>query len=146
MILRGLAGVLIGLAYGLLVGFVVFLLTRIGLDRNSSSSLMLIDPVGLAWLATVIAALITGICGALVGLIVGLVGCDKRKAAKVGFISGLIVLGLLLISSLSLESLVPHSLSDVIGRLVMVAVLPFGIALMSMLVAIVGAQLKPYDL
>ena len=33
MILRGLAGLLIGVAYGMLVGAGVFLLTRMGLDR-----------------------------------------------------------------------------------------------------------------
>ena len=84
--LRGLAGVLIGVVYGLLVGVVVFLLTRIGLDTENPGPLIMIDPVGMAWLATVMSALITGVCATLLGLIVALAGVRKTKAATIGFI------------------------------------------------------------
>ena len=99
LILRGLAGVLIGVVYGLLVGVVVFLLTRIGLDTEHPGPLIIINPVGMARLATVMSALISGVFATLLGLIVGLVGVRKTKAATIGFISGLVVFFLLSIDS-----------------------------------------------
>ena len=142
IILRGLAGVLIGVVYGLLVGLVVFLLTRIGLDTEHPGPLIIIDPVGMAWLATVMSALITGVCATLLGLIVGLAGVRKTKAATIGFISGLVVFFLLSINS----HLVPSSLRDWITLFVTLAVLPCGLALISLLVAIVTARLKSFDI
>jgi len=145
MILRGLAGVLIGVAYGLLVSAVVFLLTRIGLDRAHPGPLIP-NAVEMAWFVTVMAGLITGVCGTLVALVVGLSGVDKAKAAGIGFSMGLLALALLSIDSCSGRDLVNTSWRDMLDLLVTLIILPLGLALMSVLVAVVAAWLKPYDL
>jgi hypothetical protein len=65
MVLRGAAGVLIGVFYGLLVFVLVYPLTHIGLDYEHPGPLIP-DTVGWANLATFIAGLIAGAAGALV--------------------------------------------------------------------------------
>jgi len=129
---------LIGASYGLLVGVLVFLVTRIGLEPQQSSSLIMLDPVGLAWIGTVLSALITGICGVLVGLIVGLWRINKSKAAAIGTGIGLVVVALISLDTLS----APPSLSELVSLLGVVAILPVGLALMALLVAVVSARLK----
>lgn len=136
MIIRGLAGVIIGLAYGSLVSGVVFLLTRIDLNKPRSGMIML-DPV-VAWIAIILSGLIAGVCGALVGLIVGMARLDKAKAATVGFFTGLLVFALL---SLSTGPSPPGSLRQWIELFVAIAILPIGVALTGMIVAIVTRRL-----
>ncbi|HJX90336.1 MAG TPA: hypothetical protein VJ372_07565, partial [Pyrinomonadaceae bacterium] len=68
MILRGLIGVILGVTYGGLVGVLMFLRTHIGLDRDHPGALIP-NAIEMAWLVTVMSGVITGICGALVGLV-----------------------------------------------------------------------------
>lgn len=91
MILRALAGVLIGVVYGLLVGVIVYRLTHIGLDYEHPGPLIIIDPISMARFTTVVSALFTGFCAAMLGLITGLTGVRRTQAAIIGFFSGLIV-------------------------------------------------------
>ena len=142
MIIRGLVGVLIGAAYGALVGVIVFLITRIGLEPERSSSLIMLDPIALAWLGTILAALVTGICGILIGLVVGLWGTSKTNAAKIGLGVGLLVIASLFVA----DPHAPRSFSDFVGTCVVILILPVGLALMSALVAVAAERLKPYDL
>ena len=140
MIIRGLAGVLIGLAYGVLVSALVFLLLRPDLVKPASTLLIMPDPVALAWLGVWIAGIIAGVCAVVVGLVVGLAGMGKRKAAITGVVTGLLVLlGFFAIAFGSGD--VPHRLQDWIGLLVMIAILPVGLALTGMVVAIVSDKL-----
>jgi len=132
MVLRGAAGVLIGVFYGLLVFVLVYPLTHIGLDYEHPGPLIP-DTVGWANLATFIAGLIAGAAGALVGLIVGLVGPRRRNAAIIGFIGGLVVLALITVPFE--PSIIPSTRRDALSLLVTVIVLPVGLSLMSMLVA-----------
>ena len=141
MILRGLLGVFIGVSYGGLVGVLMFLLTRIGLDRTHPGPLIP-NAIEMAWLVTVMSGIITGVSGALVGLVVGLSGVDKAKAAGIGFSIGLLVFALLSIDSWSARGLFNISWEDLLTLLT----LPIGLAVMSVLVAVVAARLKPYDL
>lgn len=138
MILRGIAGIIIGIAYGFLVSVVVFLLTRNVFDDTNSSP-MFGDPVALRWVATVLSGLIAGGCAALVGLVVGLAGLNKTKAAITGFVTGLLALGLVYINSLSGPP--PTSLHDWIGLFVTIAILPIGVALTGMVAAIVTPRM-----
>jgi hypothetical protein len=140
MVIRGLIGLLIGAAYGLVVTGVVFLLTRIGLDYEHPGPLIP-NTVEFARLVTVMAGLIAGVCGAVVGFIVGLLGVEKAKAAKGSFITGA-----LLFLFMFLSTSMPTALSHWISLLVTLAVLPFGMALVGIVVAIVAARLKPFDL
>ena len=132
MVLRGFVGVLIGVFYGLLVYVLVYPLTHIGLDYEHPGGLIP-DAVGWADLDTLFAGIIAGAAGALVGLIVGLVGPRKLNAGIIGFIGGLVVL--LLITVPFQQSLIPASRRDVINLLVTVILLPVGLSLMSILVA-----------
>jgi hypothetical protein len=141
MIFRGLAGVLTGVAYGFLVSVVVFLLTRIDLDETHSSA-SFGDPVALAWFATVISGLIAGVCAALVGLVVGMAGLGRGKAAMIGFLTGLLALGLLSMNSWSAP--LPTSLHDWIALFVAIAILPIGVAMTGMVVAIITDRLQAW--
>ena len=141
MILRGLIGVILGLIYGGLVGVLMFLLTRIGLDRAHPGPLIP-NAIEMAWFITVMSGVITGVSGALVGLVVGLSGVDKAKAAGIGFSIGWLVFALLSINSWSARVIFNISWENLLTLLT----LPIGLALMSVLVAVVAARLKPYDL
>jgi hypothetical protein len=145
MILRGLAGIFIGATYGVLVGAVMFLRTRIGLDRAHPGPLIA-NAIEMAWFVTVMAGLITGVCGTLVGLAVGLSGVDKARAAGIGFSVGLLVLAPLSINDWSAWDLLNASWRTRLDLFVMLTIRPIGLALMSMFVAVVTARLKPYDL
>ena len=146
MILRALAGVLIGVVYGLLVGVVVYPLTHIGLDYEHPGPLIIVDPISMARFTTVMSALFTGFCAAVLGLITGLTGVRKTKAATIGFFSGLIIFFLLVLFSLFIGSpLMPSSSREWLTLLITLAVLPFGLAFVSWLVANVTALLKSLD-
>lgn len=127
------------MTYGVLVGVVMFLLTRIGLDRAHPGPLIP-NAIEMAWFVTVMSGVITGVCGILVGLVVGLSGVDKGKAAGIGFSIGLLVYAVLSIDSWSARGLF-NSISwrDLL-------MFPIGLALVSVLVAVVAARLKPHDL
>ena len=144
MIIRGIAGVLIGALYGALVTLVVFLLTRIGLERDEPTSLIMMSPEGLAWLATVLAGVTASITGMLLGLIVGLTGVTPGKGAIIGLIVGLVMVGVMVINFS--DTILPRSLKDAVATLVTIMIFPVGLALMSLTVAFVGQLLKPYDL
>jgi len=134
MIVRGLRGIGIGIAYGFLVSVVVFLLTRIGLDKTPSGVIPF-DPVALAWLAVVISGFIAGVSAAFVGAVVGMARLGKRMGATVGFFTGLLVCGLVSMNSWSGPP--PRTLHDWIALLVTIAILPIGLALTGTVVAIV---------
>jgi hypothetical protein len=141
MILRGLLGIIIGVSYGGLVGVLMFLLTRIGLDRVHPGPLIP-NAIQMAWWVTVMSGVITGVSGALVGLVVVLSGVDKAKAAGIGLGIGLLVFALLSIDSWAARGLFDISWENLLTFLT----LPIGLAVMSVLVSIVAARLKPYDL
>ena len=128
MIVRCVAGIIIGIAYGSLVSVVVFLLMSIGLDETNSSA-MFGDPVALRWVATLVS-------GVLVGLVVAVADLGKGKAAITGFVTGLLALGLISINSWSTPH--PMSLRDWIGLFVATVILPFGLALTGIVAAIVN--------
>src|SRR5689334_1598815 len=139
MLLRGLAGIIIGVAYGFLVGLVVFLLTRIGLkEQTETAGMIMFDPRALAWLATLLAGTIAGVCAAVAGLIVSLALMGKRKAAITGLITGLLPIIFLFLAFWTN----PRSWRDWIDFLVMIAILPVGVALMGVVVSIVAEKLN----
>jgi len=136
MIIRGLAGVFIGIAYGVLVSGVVFLLLRPDLVKPASGLLIMIDPVAMAWIGVAASGIITGLCAVVIGLIVGMAGLGKAKAAILGFLIGLLVFGLLNINAGPRG--LPQTLLEWITLLVITAILPVGLALTGMVVSIVG--------
>jgi hypothetical protein len=138
MIVRGVTGAIIGIAYGFLVAVVLFLLMRPDLQQHNSG-LIMIDTVALAWFAVGLAGAVAGICAGVVGLIVGIARLGKGKAAKVGFLAGLLPLGLAFIASGVPH--VPTSAHDWIGFFASIAILPVGVALTGIVVAIVADRL-----
>jgi hypothetical protein len=85
--LRVVVGVVVGLAYGVLVGGVMFLLD----DRDHSGALIL-DYSELFRFLTLLAMIISGSAGALVGSMVTLLMVGKIKAGMIGFSIGLVVI------------------------------------------------------
>ncbi|PYS69061.1 MAG: hypothetical protein DMF69_18150 [Acidobacteria bacterium] len=85
--LRVVVGVVVGLGYGVLVGGVMFLLD----DRDHSGALIL-DYSELFRFLTLLAMIISGSAGALVGLIVTIFIVGKIKAGIIGFSIGLVVI------------------------------------------------------
>jgi len=140
MIIRGLAGALIGIAYGVLVSAVVFLLLRPDLVKPDSGLMIMIDPVAMAWIGVAVSGIVTGLCAVVVGSIVGAAGLGKAKAAVMGFVLGLVVFVLLDMSSGSRG--LPQTLHDWIGLFVITAILPVGLALTGMVVSIVSDKLR----
>ena len=142
LILRGAAGLLLGIPYGLLVWVVYYPITHLGLDYEHPGPLIP-NTVEFAALANFMVALIAGVIAALVGLIIGLVGTRKRTAAVIGFIAGLVLLGINYIPLR--EEAVASSLRYIIALAIEAALFPFGLALMSVLVAAISAQLKRWE-
>lgn len=139
-IIRGLAGILIGVAYGFLVAGVVFLLLRPDLAKPGSGLLIMLDPVAMAWLGVTLSGIVTGICGVVDGLIIGIACLSKRNAAIVGVVTGFLVH---VIFAIFLGPIgVPATLQDWISFLVMIAILPVGLALLGLFVSIVAHDLR----
>ena len=139
MLIRGLAGLLIGAAYGFLIYGILFLLIRPDLMKPESG-LMLISSAAMAWIGILFSAIIAGVCGALVGLIVGLTRLRSSKAAVLGFAIGLFALGVVIISSGPVHG--PISLREWMEILVSIAILPIGLGLIGLVVAIVADRLN----
>ncbi|HSE18754.1 MAG TPA: hypothetical protein VLB46_16980 [Pyrinomonadaceae bacterium] len=87
----------------------------------------MLDSRALAWFGVMISGVIAGVCAAVVGLVVGLAKLDKAKAAIMGLATGLLVLSLFEISFGSPRP--PNNPRQWIELLVMIAILPVGLAL-----------------
>lgn len=143
MLIRALAGLLIGASYGVLVFGIEFLRIRPDLVK-SNAGMIIIGSAGLAWLAVYIGAIIAGVCGALVGLIVGLARLSSRNAAVLGFATGfLLFVGLSLSSGPPRLPTSPHEWAE---TLVLFAILPLGLGLLGCVAAIVGERLSRFGL
>jgi len=134
MIIRGVAGVVIGIVYGCLVGVAVFLLVRPDLQQHGSG-LILIDPVAMGWFLVGGAAVVAGTTAGLAGLIVGLARLSKGKAAAIGFLIGLLPLVLTYVAFGPPG--VPNSVPDWMDLFVTTAIQPVGVAFTAIVVAIV---------
>ena len=140
-VLRGLAGLLTGALYGLFVGAVMFLLTYD--DRYTPYPGPLIPNKNeVARIATDVAAVIAGMCGALVGLAVGLSGVGRGRAAGIGFGLGLVVMTLLLANDNPLPALVRGDWVAWRGVLMYLALLPCGLSLTGVAVSFVTGMLR----
>jgi hypothetical protein len=91
MILRGLAGLIIGIGYGILMGALTFLMWRITHDPAYPGP-MIPDDNGWRLIATISATATAGVCGALVGLLVSLTSARKGRGGVMGLAVGVVVL------------------------------------------------------
>ena len=140
LLLRGLIGLLIGSSYGVLVWKITLYTNMRGVDPAHPGG-MIPDAVGMAELNALIAGALTGITGAVSGLIVGLARFNPRKAAWVG--GGIGLLAQLLLMLDFMDSRVwraPHFfLRELFSGLVM---FPVGAAAVSVLVALAVKRIK----
>ena len=139
-VLRGLIGLLIGSSYGVLVWKITLYTNMIGVDPAHPGPLIP-DKVGMAQLVALLAGVLTGICGAVSGLIVGLARFNPRKAAWVGGGIGLLAQVLLTLPSLNSSVLRAPSffLRDLFSGLVM---FPVGVGAVSVLVALAVKRIE----
>jgi hypothetical protein len=139
-LLRGLIGLLIGSSYGVLIWKITSYTNMIGVDPAHPGPLIP-DQVGMARLLAFLAGAITGICGAVSGLIVGLAGFNQRKAVWVGGGIGLLAEALLTLPSL--DSSVFRApglfLRDLFSLSLM---LPVGVGVVGLLVSVVVNRFK----
>src|SRR4030095_7287548 len=139
-LLRGLIGLLIGSSYGVLIWKITSYTNMIGVDPAHPGPLIP-DQVGMARLLAFLAGAITGICGAVSGLIVGLAGFNQRKAGWVGGGIGLLAEALLTLPSL--DSSVFRApglfLRDLFSLSLM---LPVGVGVVGLLVSVVVNRFK----
>ena len=97
MILRGLAGLLVGSGYGLVVGTVTFFLVWLTSNRPGP---MIPDNTGWGELVLTYATFSAGLCGAVVGLVVGLTGAGKVRATIIGGAIGLMIFSFFMLEPL----------------------------------------------
>jgi len=142
MIIRGLAGLILGLGYGLLAGALTYLVYFVTVD---SPGPMIPDNYGWAKLVAVYATVICGVCGALVGLVVGLSGVGKARAAMIGSALGLVVSLPFLFSSWNAGARLSGPLwKEFFSALLFLFLLfPVGLTLTGIVVSVVGRKLKP---
>ena len=134
---------ILGAAYGLLVGAVMFLVTYE--DRYTPYPGPLIPNKNeVARIVTTLAALIAGTCGALVGLTVGLSGLGRGWAAASGFGAGLALMLLLLWFDNPWPALIRGNWVAWRGVLLYLLLLPCGLALTGAAVSSVVRLFRPH--
>ena len=140
VLLRGLIGLLIGGCYGILIWKITSYTSMIGVDRAHPGPLIP-DAVGMARLLAFLAGLITGSCGAVAGLVVGLAALKPRKAAWVAGSIGLLFQLLLMLPSLD-SSLFRAPRLFLREQFFGLVLLPLGVGVVGLLVSVVVNRLK----
>jgi hypothetical protein len=137
---RILAGIGVGLSYGVLVGCVILLIDFITGDSDNSAGLM-IDPKAIFRALLLLAMAVTGAAGAVVGLMVSMLRTGKTKAAMIGFVTGLLVLSGIVVKIWPQLDLPPSSgfgLSLVL-LLVLIIVFPAGLAVTGVAASVIAS-------
>jgi hypothetical protein len=140
---RILAGIGVGLGYGVLIGGVIFLIDFITGDSNNSAGLM-IDPKAIFRALLLLAMTVTGSAGAVVGLMVSMLRTGKIKAAMIGFVTGLLVLSGIVVKIWPQLELPPSSgfgLS-LLFLLVLFIVFPAGLAATGVAASVIAARVR----
>jgi hypothetical protein len=143
MIVRGILGVLVGLGYGVLVGAVIFLLDRIFGDPGLD---LMLDRDKIARALILLAMTVTGGAGALVGLVVGLSGIGKLRAALTGFCVGTLVLIVVLLKTWPQWTEPGNELLRFFSFLlllfsVLITVLPIGLSATGVMASVVAGKI-----
>lgn len=128
--IRVLAGIGVGLGYGVLVGAVIFVIDFITGDSDHSAGLM-IDPKAIFRALLLLAMTVTGTAGAVVGLMVSVLRAGKTKAAIIGFGVGLLLLSGIVVKIWPQLDLFPNRSEfglSLLFLLVLIIALPVGLA------------------
>jgi hypothetical protein len=142
--LRVLPGIIVGLGYGVLVGGLIFVIDFITGESDRGSVLML-DSKAILRFLILMAMIITGSAGALLGLIVTVLRAGKLKAAMIGFSIGLVILvGVLLLAAPTLDMPANASWSYfrflLLMFLVLITAFPAGLAATGVATSAVAAK------
>lgn len=142
MTLRGLAGLLVGSGYGLVVGAITFLLFWVTSD---SPGPMIPDNTGWGELVVTYGTFIAGVFGAVVGLVVGLSGVSKVRAIIIGAAIGLVILLYFMREPLvGLTELPWPQWKEFLKIFVaLLLFLPIGLGLTGMFVSMIAGKSKP---
>ena len=141
--LAGLAGVGIGLSYGLLVGASAFVWWQVS-SLLTDPGPMIPDNHGWGLVVVIFATLIAGVCGAIVGLVVGLSGTNKQRGAMMGAAMGLMVYLPFFVESCTggLPKLSwPMWRDFLLASFMLLLIFPFGLALTGILASIATRKL-----
>lgn len=87
-IVRAIIGIVIGVAYGVLVGYITLRLLQLTYDPKYPGP-MIPDKAGWARLTAFFVAVVTSFCGALTGGFVGLARANASRGAVIGASFGL---------------------------------------------------------
>ena len=143
---RALVGVIVGLAYGLLIGALTFLQWRLTHDPRYPGPLI---PDNNAWgrMVTEIYTIVVSFFGGLTGAVVGATDIDKTKGALLGGLIGLTIFLLLTAVGLVLEGngILTHPLKYwakvFIDQLIVFGVFPIGLGLVGLVTALINGML-----
>jgi hypothetical protein len=140
ILLRGIAGLIIGIAYGGLMAALIFLAIRV---QGDAPGPMIPDNYGWGQMVLYMITLIATSSGAMVGLVVSLSGLNKIGGAVMGLVVGLGVLIYLFWGTWTGLNFELWSILLIVVLLTICFVLfPVGLALTGMLVSLVSIRLK----
>jgi hypothetical protein len=136
IVARALVGVIVGVAYGLLIGILTFVQWRLTHDPAYPGPMI---PDNNAWgrLVIEVTTSVVSFCGALTGAVVGATEVNKTKGALLGGLIGLVVFLLLALGSLLLEGngILTHPLKLLLDQLIVFVIFPVGLAIVGLVAA-----------
>lgn len=143
---RVLAGIAVGVGYGVLVGGVISLMDLITGDSDHSAGLM-IDPKAIFRDLLLLAMMVTGSGGVAVGLIVTVFKTGKIKAAMIGFCTGLLLLAGIVVKIWPQLELSPNGSGFALTvlfflLLILIIFLPAGLAATGVTASVVAAKVS----
>lgn len=146
ILIRALIGVMVGVAYGLLVGAITFVHWRLTHDPRYPGP-MIPDQNGWGRLVTFLTTVVVSFCGALAGAVVGATQVDKRRGALLGGIVGLIFFLIFTLLNLAAPGNVSltnskHLLDLLREAAVYFVTFPIGLALVGVVTAFLTSMLK----
>ena len=140
IVARGLVGVIIGIAYGLLIGLLTFVQWRLTHDPAYPGPLI---PDNNAWgrLVVEVTTIVVSFCGGLAGALVGAIEVDKTKGALLGGLIGLVVFLLLLLGELVLggngilANPLKYLAKEFVNQLIVFLIFPVGLGVVGLVTA-----------
>ena len=143
---RVLAGIAVGVGYGVLVGGVISLMDLITGDSDHSAGLM-IDPKAIFRDLLLLAMMVTGSGGVAVGLIVTVFNTGKIKAAMIGCCTGLLLLAGIVVKIWPQLELSPNASGFALTvlfflLLILIIFLPAGLAATGVTASAVAAKVS----
>lgn len=146
ILIRALIGVIVGVAYGLLVGAITWLQWRLTHDPRYPGPLI---PDNNEWgrLVTFFTTVVVSFCGGLAGAVVGATQVNKRRGALLGGLIGLTFFLLFTVLNLAASGNAlltnhPYFLNFLKSEALHFLTFPIGLALVGVVTAFITGMLK----